>query len=250
MNDYTPKNKAELHLTYKCNLSCVNCNRTSFLDNPLTEDMTLEDVKDFIRQCNELNWKPWFVIIGGEPTLHKDFQEIIRLSREYLGRDGTIQVWSNGYTQHSRDLLGLVNVTYLASIVEETFKPQGSQVLSQDDIFVSPKDFGMERDYCFYHGSQICGISVDHDGYMPCSIGGMIDGALELGLRTKNLSDLFNNSKAAAITKKMCEHCGHNLSHSLIDSKQNDWRKKVTSCKKKYGAYFSQTWHQTMEGKR
>ena len=46
--DYTPKSgRAEWHLTYKCNLSCGNCNRLSQF-KPTTDDMTIDDAKYFI----------------------------------------------------------------------------------------------------------------------------------------------------------------------------------------------------------
>ena len=42
-----------------------------------------------------------------------------------------------------------------------------------------------------YGGGHHGGISVDSDGYSLCPIGGAIDGLLKLGLRTKNLKQLF-----------------------------------------------------------
>lgn len=250
MKDYTPKSgKAEFHLTYKCNLSCVNCNRMSFLSTPPTDDMTLDDAREFFRQADELNFKPNIVLIGGEPTLHPDFFEFCRITSEWLKHDPTrwFQVWSNGYTQESRDKIKYANEKYNASIPSDTHKEK-SMILGQDDIFVSPADFGMKRDMCYAHGAMICGMSVDHDGYMPCSIGGMLDGALKLGLRTKRLADLFDKQKAADITEKMCANCGHNLSHELGGTELEQWRKNVTGCKKKYGSYFSKTWHEKTVG--
>ena len=41
--DYTPKSMyAELHLTYRCDLACINCNRICEAP-PTTPDMTLDD---------------------------------------------------------------------------------------------------------------------------------------------------------------------------------------------------------------
>src|SRR5436853_358830 len=142
MTDYTPQSgKVELHLTYRCNLSCVNCNRMSFLSNPNTEDMTLEDAIEFFRQCDELNWKPNIVLIGGEPTLHKDFFEFCRLSQEFLRGDTSrwFQVWSNGYEKESMEKVNRAKELYNASIPSDTHKEK-SMILGQDDIFVSPKD--------------------------------------------------------------------------------------------------------------
>ena len=76
--DYTPKtNCGRMHITYKCDLTCNNCNRFCFL--PTTKDMTLDDAKEFVRQCKEINWYPEIILMGGEPTLHKDFFEFIKV---------------------------------------------------------------------------------------------------------------------------------------------------------------------------
>ena len=86
--DYTPKSgRAEWHLTYKCNLSCGNCNRLSQF-KPTTDDMTIDDAKYFIQQCHDIGWIPnEIAIIGGEPTLHKDFDKFIELALGFVDVD-------------------------------------------------------------------------------------------------------------------------------------------------------------------
>lgn len=243
--NYTPASgKAELHITYRCNLQCVNCNRFSQIENEHTPDMSIHDVKDFFRQCKELNFNPDILIIGGEPTMHPDFLEIIRLSREFKG-NGLVQVWTNG---RDREMVKHIREKYNASVPEDTFKAKSRIDFPWDDYYVSPADFGMERHKCWQHGSEICGISVDSGGYMPCAVGGMLDGVLKLGLRTKRLADLFDNEKNAAITKKMCEHCGACLSKVLKEPELTDWRTYVTSQKKRFGSYMSPTWFNATDG--
>ncbi len=246
--NYTPTSgKAELHITFRCNLQCVNCNRASFLREEHTPDMTVEDVKEFFRQANELNWNPDILIIGGEPTMHHNFEEIVALAREYKGKDGLVQVWTNG---RDREMVKHIREKYAASVPEETFKEKSRIDFPWDDYYVSPADYGMERHKCWQHGSEICGISVDSNGYMPCAVGGMIDGMLKLGLRTKRLADLFDNEKNAAITKEMCKHCGACLSQLLKGDELTDWRNFVTSQKKRFGSYLSPTWYNATEGMR
>jgi len=70
-----------------CNLSCYGCNH--FIDSAQTkEQMTLEQIKEFVRESTELKW-PWVELrlSGGEPTLHPDFlaicDEIVKL-KEYV----------------------------------------------------------------------------------------------------------------------------------------------------------------------
>lgn len=248
MTNYTPTSgKAELHITYRCNLQCVNCNRASFLRNEHTPDIAVDQVKEFFRQCDELNWKPSILIIGGEPTMHKDLVEIVALSRGFAGRDGLVQIWTNG---RDREMVKHLRETYAASIPDESYKEKSRIDFPWDDYFVSPADFGMERYKCWQHGSEICGISVDSLGYMPCAVGGMIDSVLHLGLRTKRLADLFDNEKNKEITKKMCEHCGGCLSQLLRGEQQAAWRSYVEEQPKRFGAYHSPTWLKATENLR
>ena len=242
--NYTPTSgKAELHINYSCNLSCVNCNRFSQIDTPHTPDMTLEDVREFFRQCNELNWNPDILIIGGEPTLNAQFVEIVAEARKFKG-NGLVQVWTNG---RDREMVKLMREKYAASIPEDTFKERSRIDFPWDDYYISPADYGMERQKCWQHGSEICGISVDANGYMPCAVGGMLDAIHKTGLRTKRLVDLFDNEKNAAITKKMCENCGACLSNLLKDEELTNWRKYVTSQPKRFGSYMSPTWLKATE---
>lgn len=238
--NYTPTSgKVELHITYRCNLSCINCNRMSQIDNEHTPDMSVADVKEFFRQCKELNFDPDILIIGGEPTMHPDFLEILRLSREFKGRDGLVQVWTNG---RDRDMVTHIREKYNASVPEETFKAKSRIDFPWDDYYISPADYGIERQKCWQHGSEICGISVDSGGYMPCAVGGMLDGVLKLGLRTKRLADLFDNEKNAAITKEMCRHCGACYSKLITGKELEDWRGYLKAQPKRWGSHMSPTW--------
>lgn len=245
MNFIPTSGKAELHITYRCNLSCVNCNRFSQIENEHSPDMTIDDVKDFFRQCIELEWKPSILIIGGEPTMHPNFEEIIKMSREFVG-DGLVQVWTNG---RDREMVEHIRKNYNASVPEETFKAKSRIDFPWDDYYISPADYGIERQKCWQHGSEICGISVDSQGYMPCAVGGMIDGILKLGLRTKRLADLFDNEINAEITKKMCHHCGACLTQLLGGKEKDDWRAFVNSQPKRFGSRMSPTWMKATEGR-
>lgn len=208
--DYTPKsNEAEWHITYRCDLACTNCNRLCFLP-PTTKDMTLEDAREFNRQARELNWFPRIVILGGEPTLHKDLFEFIEIANELS--PGRVQVWSNGYRQAAKDQLARIRSEGRASVCEETIKCDGSVVLPQGDFFLAPVDFGViNHRPCHNHAAIGCGISVDAEGYAICSVGGAIDSVLDLKLRTKSLKDLFDRDFAHKQTCSLCDMCGRGL---------------------------------------
>ena len=209
--DYTPQSdKAEWHLTYRCDLHCACCNRGCFLP-PATPDMTLTDAREFCRQAREIHWQPRIMIIGGEPTLHPDFFEFLAEANRLS--PGRVEVWSNGHSQRARDVLARVRRDDLATVIEGTIKP-ASVLQPVFDIFLAPCDFAAGREPCGTHARVAdpdCGISVDAGGYTICCMGGAIDGFLELGVRTKRLADLWDEDFARRQTEALCKYCGQHL---------------------------------------
>ena len=194
--------------------------------------MTLDDARKFNRQARELDWFPKIVLLGGEPTLHRDLFEFIDIANELS--PGRVEIWSNGYRQAAKDKLTRIREEGLAKVCEETIKPDGNQVLPHPDFFIAPVDFGViNHRPCHNHAAIGCGISVDAEGYAACSIGGAIDSVLELGVRTKNLKDLFDREFAHRQTCSLCDVCGRELgitSHHIAKSQV------------RHGALMSPTW--------
>lgn len=246
LQDMRPRSdpgKAEVHLTLKCDLACKNCNRMSVPKKKVhTEDMTLDDFREFLRQCREIDWRPSILLIGGEPTMHPDFLEFCRLARAFAGRDGLVQLWTNAFTSETRAKAAEARDLYDVSVCGETAKPEGSRELSIKDIYVSPIDAGRPTyTPCWNHAGHICGISVDHDGYSPCAIGGMVDGILGVGGRTKRLADLFDVDKVAELTRRLCGHCGQSVSQNGLAD--DAWREYVRAQKSTVGCtHASPTW--------
>ena len=234
--DYTPKtNEAEWHITYRCDLRCINCNRLCFLP-PTTRDMTLDDAREFVRQARELAWYPKIVIIGGEPTLHRDLFGFIEIANELS--PGRVEIWSNGYRPAAKQLLAQIRSSGMARVCDATMKPDGSVILPQADFFLAPIDFGItDHPPCHNHGAIGCGISVDADGYALCSVGGAIDSVLKLGVRTRNLADLFDPEFAYRQTRALCNVCGRGLGI------RNEY---IAGSQVLYGALMSPTWQQAV----
>ena len=259
--NYTPQSgKAELHLGYACDLECAGCNRASFLRKPHTHALTLDDAREFYRQARELNWKPRIVIIGGEPTMSHDFEAHVQLAEDFS--DEAVQVFSNGYAPRARQALANIRMTNRVSVAEESFKRAGSVEESgsgrpewSNDIFVSAADRGDPlRGPCYQHSAIICGISVDHEGYSPCAMGGMVSAILGVAGRTKVLADLFDRAKAAEMTRAICEHCGHQLSLQSGARAGGDGMHRhkayAATLPIKFGAPMSPTWEKAFEGRR
>jgi hypothetical protein len=255
--DHRPASgKAEWHITYACNLECACCNRASFLKKPHTPDMTLDDAREFVRQATALNWRPAIVIIGGEPTLHHQLRDFVAIAEEFSGQ--AVQVFSNGHTTRSRSILTQLRVQHDVTVPEETFKLEGDVTERREwtkDIYVSSDDFGEPlRAPCYQHSALSCGVSVDHEGYSPCAMGGAIDALLGCGGRTKVLADLFDEAKVAEMTRALCRHCGHQLSlqgGARPGGGGNDRHKaNMAKCETRFGVPMSPTWVKAFEGRR
>lgn len=212
---------AEIHPTYLCNLSCVGCNRMCFL-KPSVPDMTVEDLVEFFRQAKELNWNPIIRFVGGEPTLHPDFFEMLDLSRRFTGDTQRIQLWSNGYGSRVQDILEKVKADKLAAIMKFTQKREGSITHDLTAFCLAPADYGDTRPPCGLHAAgNNCGICVDSQGYAVCPCGGAIAGYLKKDFMTRVLADLFNEQWAKKHVRSMCQWCGAYLGYKYKGRKQN-----------------------------
>jgi hypothetical protein len=160
------------------------------------------------------------VILGGEPTLHRDLFEFIQIAHELS--PGRVEVWSTGYRPAAKEKLARIRAEGTARVCEETIKAEGSMVLPHADFFLAPKDFGViNHRPCHNHAAIGCGISVDAAGYTLCSIGGAIDSVLGLNLPTRRLKDLFDPEFAHRQTCALCDVCGRELgitSHHIAKS--------------------------------
>jgi len=208
MTDWTPKTgKAEWHLTYRCNLRCVGCNRlTHLFPNLDIPDMTLDDAARFCREGPKFGFHT-IIIIGGEPTLHPDFLSFVKLARKHFP---TVQLFSNEYTEDTRLL---VKWAVAQGVIKVHSAKTTSCVHHILDQCVAPVDCGIQREPCrfcsCYPGA--CGISVDSLGYTMCCCGGAVDTALGLNARAKQLSQLFNNDFAKRQLDAMCSRCGFDM---------------------------------------
>jgi organic radical activating enzyme len=242
MGDLTPTTgQAEIHLTYRCNLRCPCCNRCSFLDPPHTPDITRDDILGFFAQARALEWQPRILIIGGEPTLHPQFEELVELC--VAESPHRVVVWSNGYSRATKR--ALARVSSGAEVFAETFKPKGSVVHEIQDIYCAPVDLGTSRPICGQHASRKCGISVDALGYTPCCMGGAVDGVLGLGARTRVLADLWDAGKVARQTRLLCDHCGHQLTQIAPFL-----RRRMAAFERRRGCLTSPTWARAFDARK
>jgi len=235
---YTPQtNIAEIHLTYRCNLCCVGCNRFCFLP-PTTPDMTLDDARSFLRQALELKWCPVIYLIGGEPTLHKDMLDFVDIFSEASSEK--IRIYSHYSDKRARRAVRQAERLGKAEGVRWARKPSGSMTHPVRDYHLAPCDLNCTRGPCHKHSGchqEGCGISVDSMGYTVCCVGGAIDSVLGLGLRTKQLSDLFDPEFAKWQTAELCRVCGAFLGVTPD---------RIAQAEKVHGVWMTPTWQEAV----
>ncbi|MGQ9864646.1 MAG: glycosyltransferase [Bacteroidia bacterium] len=203
----------EIDITYECNLKCLNCNRSS-TQAPTQEGMTLAQIQRFIQESIELG-KKWqrINLLGGEPTLHKDFLEIVKLIlNEYILKHSPktlLQITSNGYGQMVQERLSQLPkheniVIDYASFKEDRvvsyFSPFNDAPIDQPD--------GDQKEY--YKGCWVtayCGIGLNHLGYYPCGVAAGIDRVLRLNLGIQSLREVDEN--IANHLNIFCRYCGN-----------------------------------------
>ncbi len=77
----------QLHITEKCNLNCRHC----YLGEKEEKDLELEIIDKAIGEFSQTGLK--LLITGGEPLLHSQFWEVLKIAKKYPIR---VEVLSNG----------------------------------------------------------------------------------------------------------------------------------------------------------
>lgn len=202
------RERIEIDITYLCNLRCQNCNR-SISQAPEKLHISLDTIKQFVAESIERK-KRWKVIrvLGGEPTLHPAFEQVIAELLKYRAWEPTcsIIVVSNG---NSRP----VNVA-LEKLPPEIEVENSAKTGNIQPAFGPFNDAPID-DPAFTHAEyrngcdimETCGMGLTPLGYYPCAIAGGIDriAGKHLGYSTLP-SDEDDMTK---LCEEMCRLCGH-----------------------------------------
>ena len=206
---YRPSHKyAEIDITYKCNLKCINCNR-SCSQAPSNIEMPVAQIREFIQQSIEqrIAWER-IRILGGEPTLHSRFLDIIELLLDYRRRHNPavkLVLGTNFFGDRVRQKLAKLPKTIA---IKSTLK--SSRVNLFKPFNLAPVDTKMNRYSDYSCGCRIikdCGLGVTPSGYYVCAVAGGIDRIFGFDLGRKQIPDEFDT-----LTDQMsafCRYCGH-----------------------------------------
>lgn len=198
----------EIDITYKCNLKCVNCNR-SCTQAPSDLEMPVTAIEDFIAQSVEQNisWER-IRILGGEPTLHSRFFEIIDRLMEYRQvHNPAVRLVVCTHFHGSRTLRALEQLPS-AIAIKSTLKTSRTNLFRPFNM--APVDTVLNRFSDYTCGCRIiedCGLGLTPSGYYVCAVAGGIDRIFGYHLGRPTLPDPrdpFEDQMAA-----FCPLCGH-----------------------------------------
>jgi hypothetical protein len=198
----------EIDITYKCNLKCTNCNR-SCTQAPSEAEMPVSTIEAFINQSvdHKINWKR-IRILGGEPTLHSRFFDIVDRLMDYRRAHNPsvrLVVCSNSYGGQVRRVLEQLPA---AIVIKSTLKTSDANLFRPFNVAPVDSPFNRFSDYaCGCRIIEECGIGLTLSGYYMCAIAGGIDRIFGYRLGRAFLPDPhddFGDQMAA-----FCPLCGH-----------------------------------------
>lgn len=198
----------EIDITYKCNLKCVNCNR-SCTQAPSEVEMPVAAIEAFIARSvdEKVPWKR-IRILGGEPTLHSRFFDIIERLMDYRQTHNPGVRLVVGTNFHGRRVRRVLEQLPPAITIKSTLKAARTNLFRPFNVAPVDTFFNRFSDYRF--GCRIiaeCGLGLTPSGYYMCAIAGGIDRIFGCHLGRPDLpdsSDAFEDQMAA-----FCPLCGH-----------------------------------------
>lgn len=232
----------ELDITYACNLHCYNCNR-SVRQAPQALHLPVEKLRMWVDEwiARGKRWER-IRILGGEPTLHPHFQEIMTellRYRQWSPRTLLVLVTNGHGAEVASRLQTLSRKVWVEnsqkqSNLQPTFGPFNLAPI--DDPHFDGADFS---NACAI--ASRCGMGLTPLGYYPCALAGGIDRITGEGLGVQNLPSDKDDMLPAA--EKFCRLCGRfrdghylppQLRPALTEEKMSPvWRKLYARWRKR-----------------
>ena len=206
---YRPSRKnIEIDITYKCNLKCINCNR-SCAQVPSNIEMPVSRIDRFIDQsiAYPIKWER-IRILGGEPTLHSRIFDIVDRLRYYRSKYNPsvrLVLGTNFFGDPVHRVLGempkdIEIKSTLKSSRVNLFKPFNS----------APVDTSFNRYSDYACGCRIieeCGLGLTPSGYYMCAVAGGIDRIFQYHLGRNELPR--QPDELSGQMRAFCRLCGH-----------------------------------------
>ena len=201
----------ELEICTVCDLACFGCDRLSDVASKGVPSMTVEQVALFVRESIELGWQ-WdrIRLLGGEPTLHPQFWEMVELLMSYRVKvpGAFLQVLSNGQGRYKkfREQCERNGVSLHAEAKSREVNPPwftNTRIVPADrwpGIGAVPP--------CGIFGINGCGIGLTRHGYFLDGAGASAARVAGLDVGVMRLADVTWEAMIEQ-SKVLCRICGH-----------------------------------------
>ncbi len=198
----------EIDITYRCNLKCINCNR-SCTQAPSEIEMPVAMIAKFVAESidRKIKWQR-IRILGGEPTLHSRFFDIVGLLMDYRRMHNPTVRLVVGTNYHGRRVRRILEQLPPSVVIKSTLKRSRSNLFRPFNV--APVDTTVNRFSEYTCGCRIieeCGLGMTPSGYYMCAVAGGIDRIFGYGVGRSTLphvSDGLGDQMAA-----FCPLCGH-----------------------------------------
>jgi hypothetical protein len=244
----------ELQIILACNWHCIACDQGSqfsSFDFVKRGTMTLDQVRHFIGEMKSANTYIGRIrILGGEPTVHPKFKEIVELLHSELvpSHVGQLEVITNG--SHPERIQSVRHL-----IKPRVSREEAKQSAHVANLINTPASLGYEGRMC--NAPWHCGISLNAYGYFPCSSGAGI-ARFEDWMKWQRLKLPTCVKPCNAVREtwpelqELCNHCYHglrdedkvrcgtsnpanNVPGAHIKTKMDEWRKGKKAVWEVYG---------------
>lgn len=197
----------EIDITYACNLHCLNCNR-SVRQAREAMHMPLKMVSQFVDESVKRG-KRWrrIRVLGGEPTIHPEFDAIMGELLRYRRWNDTciVEVVTNGHGSRVEETIArlppevMIDNSAKQTPVQPHFGP----------FNMAPVDDASYRRADYSNGCAVlrdCGMGLTPMGYYPCAVAGGIDRITGERLGRRDMPDDSDGMKEEAA--RLCRLCG------------------------------------------
>lgn len=231
-----PVKDIQLYINTACNMACHNCDAAVRIAPNKKEMMTVDQIKRFVAESNDLGIK-WerILLIGGEPTIHPNLIEIINTIRNGLsiykvtkkpGKDGGISGRQDlfGEEMGIESGIGLLSNGKKLPKMLEYYEKAGYVNVDSDNketndqffypVNIAPMDnpnFREEDNDTYATIQKYCqcpGFCLTPYGYYSCTTGFAISRVFGLDIGIKQLKDVSKESITGHF-KQLCKRCGY-----------------------------------------
>lgn len=145
----------ELHVTHACNLACESCSHYS--NHGHDGLLSLAEADSWMKLWSQRLRPRLFSLLGGEPTIHPELTELVRLARRHWP-EARLQVVTNGFLLHRHprlpEVLGADPNACLAVSIHHTGAEYRRKLLPVVALLIDwQRRWGIEVDLRPSHGS-------------------------------------------------------------------------------------------------